>query len=107
MTSGNRTPAQEEAERRKAQRIQKELTTFGTTQRLPPETRDNREIWWSSHFEWLKGRGYLLRARYAPGWAPSWNTSGRVWFEHEDSLNLEVYSVFDGLPPFLTPPLPR
>lgn len=107
MTSGKRTQSQEEAERQREQRIQKELAAFGTTQQLPPETRDSREIWWSNHSEWLKNRGYLLRARYAPDWVPSWKTSAKVWFEHEDSRNLEVYSVFDDLLLFLTPLLPR
>ena len=108
MTSGKRTAAREETDRLKAQRTQKELTAFGTTQRLPPETRDDREIWWSNHFEWLKDRGYRLRARYAPDWVPSWKTSGKVWFEHEDSRNLEVcFFFFDELSLFLIPSLPR
>ncbi|KAN0074708.1 Protein kinase-like domain containing protein [Tylopilus felleus] len=95
MTSGKRTQSQEEAERQREQRIQKELAAFGTTQQLPPETRDSREIWWSNHSEWLKNRGYLLRARYAPDWVPSWKTSAKVWFEHEDSRNLEVGHIID------------
>lgn len=107
MASRKRTPAEEDVARQKAQRFRKELTAFGTTSRLPPETRDDRETWWSNQFEWLKSRGYLLRARYAPGWVPSWKTSAKIWFEHEDSRNLEVYSVFDGVPSFLTLLLPR
>ena len=90
MPTGKRKPEQEEAARQKAHRLQMELTAFGTTQRLPPETRDEREAWWINQFNWLKDRGYILRARYAPDWVPSWKTSGKIWLEHEDSRNLEV-----------------
>lgn len=94
MTSRKRTPAvAEDPTRQKAQRAQKELKAFGTDQRLLPETRDDSEIWWSNRFEWLKGRGYLLRTRYIPDWVPSWNTSDQAWFEHEDSRILEVWST--------------
>ena len=97
MTSGKRTPSQEEAERQKSLRVQRELAAFGTTERRPPEMRDNREAWWSDRFDWLKDRGYLLRARYSPTWVPSWKNSTKVWFEHEDSRNLDVYPVFDDM----------
>ncbi|KAJ7187918.1 hypothetical protein C8R46DRAFT_1053062 [Mycena filopes] len=32
------------------------------------------ELWWRDHSVWLEKCGYRLRARYQPGWTPSWKT---------------------------------
>ncbi|KAJ7646700.1 hypothetical protein FB45DRAFT_734548, partial [Roridomyces roridus] len=29
-------------------------------------------VFWRDHYLWLQDRGYLLRARYAPGWTTTW-----------------------------------
>ncbi|KAJ7680951.1 kinase-like domain-containing protein [Mycena polygramma] len=31
------------------------------------------ELFWRDSYTWLKGVGYLLRPRYAPGWTPPWS----------------------------------
>ncbi|KAF8838515.1 hypothetical protein BDN67DRAFT_971432 [Paxillus ammoniavirescens] len=86
---------EQEEKRRRTQREQKELVVFGTTGRFSPEELDSREVWWRNQFEWLKARGYLLRPRYSPGWAPSWKNSSKDWFEHEDSRNLQFGHIID------------
>ncbi|EAU85847.2 other/AgaK1 protein kinase [Coprinopsis cinerea okayama7 len=32
------------------------------------------EVYWRDHYEWFKEQGFELRARYKPGWIPSWKT---------------------------------
>ncbi|KIK71987.1 hypothetical protein PAXRUDRAFT_181501, partial [Paxillus rubicundulus Ve08.2h10] len=90
-----RKEQQEAEERRRAQRTQRILSAFETTQRLSPEELDSREVWWRNEFEWLKVRGYLLRPRYSPAWTPSWKNSSKDWFEHEDSRNLQAGHIID------------
>jgi hypothetical protein len=43
------------------------------------------EDFWRDHQPWLLEKGYQLRARYQPGWKPSWKTSGRWKKDCEDS----------------------
>jgi len=33
------------------------------------------EVWWRDHYDDIESRGYRLRPRYNPGWAPSWRGS--------------------------------
>lgn len=47
---------------------------------------NSSERWWAEHYEWLDERGYQLRPRYAPGWAGSWKTSKKEWWEAEDGV---------------------
>ena len=67
-------------------RAQRELEVFGASS---DSTGDGKlttiEKWWSQHFEWLKGSGYLLRPRYAPNWIPSWHGTGKSMLLCEDS----------------------
>jgi hypothetical protein len=79
-----------ELERRQAARAQKELAVFGTERERRPGVLSTDEIWWRQHYEWLKGRGYLLRPRYAPDWVPSWEGSKRAAFNCEDRQVIRV-----------------
>ncbi|KIO23717.1 hypothetical protein M407DRAFT_77767 [Tulasnella calospora MUT 4182] len=46
---------------------------------------------WLSRFHFLKEHGYLLRARYRPGWVPSWKDNPDVFkLEREDGVNIRV-----------------
>ncbi|KAI0040834.1 hypothetical protein FA95DRAFT_1549370 [Auriscalpium vulgare] len=42
------------------------------------------EEWWVKHREWLEECGYKLRARYQPGWQPSWNRDTEFYPRFED-----------------------
>lgn len=69
-----------------------------------PEDLDNyvpgaltqAERWWIHYRPWLEQCGYILRPRYQPGWAPSWEgKKGKriVWFDdYEDGQYLSVSS---------------
>lgn len=58
---------------------------------------------WVDRQPWLLQRGYELRPRFRPGWAPSWRRlawmpSWAQWgyfdpFEREDSLSLDVCAL--------------
>ena len=76
-----------------AQFSQKMLEMWGTTDRIPPEELDPREVWWRDRYERLNNHGYLLRPRYSPQWVPSWKTSNRDWRDSEDGKRLEVRKV--------------
>ena len=52
------------------------------------------EIFWRDHQPWLEKRGYMLRARYQPGWVASWKATGRGWWESEDGLLTYVSQRF-------------
>ncbi|KIJ07482.1 hypothetical protein PAXINDRAFT_173469 [Paxillus involutus ATCC 200175] len=87
-----KTEQQAEADRRIAQ---KEVLAFGTNTHFSPEELDDREVWWRSHYEELKARGYLLRPRYSPDWVPSWKTSKKDWVECEDGKRLGFAQIID------------
>ncbi|KAJ3712460.1 kinase-like domain-containing protein [Lentinula raphanica] len=66
------------------------------------------EIFWRDHYDWLKGKGYLLRPRYHPDWVPSWSGSPKDPFRFEDCqtqplipFNLDAIRVSDGKPVML------
>ncbi|KAF9017235.1 hypothetical protein BDZ89DRAFT_994015 [Hymenopellis radicata] len=49
------------------------------------DPRDAMELFWASHYTYLLGNGYQLRARYRPGWVPSWlGASERPLYTFED-----------------------
>ncbi|KZT43318.1 hypothetical protein SISSUDRAFT_1057728 [Sistotremastrum suecicum HHB10207 ss-3] len=52
----------------------------------PFESLTRTETRWAHYQPWLKSIGYVLRARYQPGWKPSWLTSGLPEEQSEDSL---------------------
>ncbi|KAJ7502441.1 kinase-like domain-containing protein [Mycena galericulata] len=52
------------------------------------------EIYWYNHRDWLKSKGYVLRARFQEGWTPSWKNSGYPT-EHEDAHMHRRASVMD------------
>lgn len=53
------------------------------------------EKWWIAHQPWLKSRGYVLRARYNPGWEPSWHAEGVHEFDAEDRMPIRHPSLLD------------
>ena len=77
-----------------AQISQKMLAMWGTTDPVPPEELDPREVWWRDRYNQLNSHGYLLRPRYSPQWVPSWKTSSRDWEDSEDGKRLEVRKFF-------------
>ncbi|KAF8838101.1 hypothetical protein BDN67DRAFT_991457 [Paxillus ammoniavirescens] len=66
-----------EADRRTAQRVQKEVSVFEV---------DNRES---------KAHRHLLRPRYSPEWVPSWKNSKKDWVECEDGKRLPFAQIID------------
>jgi hypothetical protein len=48
------------------------------------------ELFWRNNYEWLKSRGYVLRARYEPNWKPSWEGTGKSWHKCEDAFRIWV-----------------
>lgn len=43
------------------------------------------EQFWCDHQKWLQDLGYMLRARYLPGWVPSWKDTKKPWYRCEDA----------------------
>ncbi|KAF8441721.1 kinase-like domain-containing protein [Boletus edulis BED1] len=78
-----------------AQISQKTLSLWGTADDTLPEELDPRELWWRDRYKQLSHRGYLLRPRYSPQWAPSWKTSNRDWLDSEDGKRLKYGQVID------------
>jgi len=50
----------------------------------PDKDLSSSEIFWYKHRDWLKSKGYTLRARYQQGWTPSWKGSKKHRDECED-----------------------
>ena len=44
--------------------------------------------------EALEAAGYMLRARYRPGWVPSWRGTTQPYFKVEDGLPLSVSAFY-------------
>ncbi|KAG2126000.1 uncharacterized protein EDB93DRAFT_1189164 [Suillus bovinus] len=80
-----------ELERREALRAQREFEAFGAERERRPGALTGYEIWWCQQYQWLKGKGYLLRPRYAPDWVPSWEALQCHPFTCEDG-NISRYS---------------
>ena len=76
-----------------AQISQRMLEIWGTTEDIPPEELDPREVWWRDRYDQLSNHGYRLRPRYSPQWLPSWKTSNRDWTSSEDGKRLKVRHV--------------
>lgn len=53
------------------------------------------EIWWKSHYDFLKEKGYKLRSRYSPDWVPSWTNTNKVDINCEDGIVSPHYLVLD------------
>ncbi|KAJ6481285.1 hypothetical protein C8R47DRAFT_982691 [Mycena vitilis] len=60
------------------------------------------ELFWRDHYSWLKDAGYLLRARYSPGWSAPWKGTNKSARDFEDgvlplsSLLLDATRISDG-----------
>ncbi len=68
----------------------KEILALPGTEKLTPY-----EVWWASHFEWLKERGYMMRPRFRPGWKPSVDVSKvEDFWDYEDGVPLKVIAIF-------------
>ena len=59
-----------------------------------PGDLDSREVWWVERQEALEAAGYMLRARYRPGWIPSWRGTKQFFFNAEDGLSLSVSAFY-------------
>lgn len=94
FTKKTRTKAEEEA--RRAAIAQRELQAFGEVYTPKDGRLTKSERWWSQHYEWLKGCGYLLRPRYEPGWVPSWQGTRKNRFKCEDGRGSERAAILDG-----------
>jgi len=75
--------------------ISQRMAMWATTDRIPPEELDPREVWWRDRYKQLSNYGYLLRPRYSPQWVPSWKTSNKDWTDSEDGKRLEFAPVMD------------
>ncbi|KAG9092645.1 hypothetical protein FRC06_011851, partial [Ceratobasidium sp. 370] len=66
----------------------------------PPEQLSDEEKRWAGYYPYLLAKGYQLRARYRPGWIPSWQTDGRnplVCEDSWDALVLQPFRTLDAL----------
>lgn len=59
-----------------------------------PGDLDRREIWWMERQEALETAGYMLRARYRPGWIPSWRGTTQPYFKVEDGQPLSASTFY-------------
>ena len=59
-----------------------------------PGDLDSHEVWWAERQELLEAAGYMLRARYRPGWIPSWRGTKQLFFTAEDGLPLSVSTFY-------------
>lgn len=51
----------------------------------------DEEIYWQDHQEFLEVHGYMLHARYQPGWTPSWRGKPEATIlDSEDAFSLPV-----------------
>ena len=50
----------------------------------------SQEVKWRDRQPFLESKGYMLRPRLRPGWAPSWISSGRHYEFFEDSARLPL-----------------
>ncbi|KAL1946975.1 hypothetical protein VTO73DRAFT_15079 [Trametes versicolor] len=51
----------------------------------------DEEIYWRDHQEFLEAHGYMLRARYQPGWTPSWRGKPEeTILDSEDAFSLPL-----------------
>lgn len=57
---------------------------------LSPEELSEAEKRWVSFHPYLLSKGYQLRPRYRPDWAPSWKATGDNPYDCEDSGNALV-----------------
>ncbi|KAG2363391.1 hypothetical protein BDR07DRAFT_1356392 [Suillus spraguei] len=53
------------------------------------------EVWWRSHYNFLKEKGYNLRSRYSPDWVPSWTNTNKIDINCEDGIVPPHYLVLD------------
>ena len=79
-----------EASERMAALTKREIEVFGEVPTPWDGGLVEYETWWSQHYEWLKGQGYLLRPRYAPDWVPSWQGKELDPLQYEDARGSEV-----------------
>ena len=59
-----------------------------------PGDLDKDEAWWAERQEALEAAGYMLRARYRPGWIPSWRGTNQLYFNLEDGLPQSVSTLY-------------
>ncbi|QRV87085.1 kinase domain protein [Ceratobasidium sp. AG-Ba] len=63
----------------------------------PPEHRSDAEMRWVSLQPYLFSKGYQLRPRYQPDWAPSWTITGANPRECEDSADSRPFRTLDAV----------
>ncbi|KAF9230285.1 hypothetical protein BU15DRAFT_91146 [Melanogaster broomeanus] len=93
---GKNREQQEAQNQRDVLRAQRELAAFGSVHKPSDGKLVTGEKWWADRYEWLKGRGYLLRPRFSPGWIPSWENTKKHWFECEDGQAHQFAHINDG-----------
>ncbi|KAL5513779.1 hypothetical protein ACEPAH_4180 [Sanghuangporus vaninii] len=70
-------------------------------------TLTEREIVWRDRYQMLESHGYRLRQRYKPDWKPSWLTTKRPLFLHDDFMEhrsvvcIDAIRISDGRQVFL------
>ncbi|KAJ6507304.1 hypothetical protein C8R47DRAFT_1239109 [Mycena vitilis] len=59
-------------------------------------THRPRDIYWRDMQPWLEQHGYMLRARYRPGWVPSWHKDPKSYPpDYEDFWAADRFQVMD------------
>ncbi|KAJ7282662.1 kinase-like domain-containing protein [Mycena rebaudengoi] len=53
------------------------------------------DLFWCNHRDWLKQKGYTLRARYQADWVPSWKGTNKFSLSCEDGVKYHNYNVMD------------
>ncbi|KAJ7680931.1 kinase-like domain-containing protein [Mycena polygramma] len=55
-----------------------------------------RDIYWRDMQPWLEEHGYMLRARYRPGWVPSWHKNPKSYPpDYEDFWAADRFQIMD------------
>lgn len=74
--------------------MSKPAETIPTSPKFQEGVHTDIEQPWLSRFHFLKEQGYLLRARYRPGWVPSWKATPDIFeLQCEDGIHLQVRLV--------------
>ncbi|KAJ7156551.1 hypothetical protein C8R43DRAFT_1065471 [Mycena crocata] len=77
------------------------IATDWTEHDRPFEHLRASEVFWFNHRDWLKAKGYVLRARFQEDWKPSWKPNDREWlFEdaqcHKRAAVMDAIRISDG-----------
>ncbi|KAN0108957.1 Protein kinase-like domain containing protein [Russula decolorans] len=67
-----------------------QATSSSSRPNIGPVELSSFEVKWRDRQPFLESKGYMLRPRLRPGWTPSWLSTGRRFFNCEDSVRLPL-----------------